>query len=361
MFDAHRPYAIHWELTDLCNLKCPMCPRTDHLNRCQPVPTIQSRQFSLAEVSRHMPAAFFRQVKAIDFCGNFGDPCATREFYEICALLIRDYKITLTVSTNGSMRKPDWWQKLGALFARTQCLVEFHIDGLEDTNPMYRIGADWSKIMANTQAYLSSGASADWLFIVFKHNQHQIDQACAMARQMGFRRFVTVATGRFPHDRRFGYLHPDGTQRYLEKADPRESRMPACGPEDRLIPAKEGLPARQTVIPGLGPINGIRCKSSKHNRFYLDAAGYLSPCCWVSNFDDQRPGNMLKAVERAGRDLKDFNIFHRPIADIVHDSLFSEVFPGLWGEDVLETCRKKCGRQHRNIRARIDLGSGPER
>lgn len=353
MFDAGRPYAMHWELTDWCNLKCPMCPRTDHLHRCRPVVTVGNRQFFLDDAKRYFPRSFLERVRAVDFCGNYGDPCVARDFFEICRWLVGQYGTVLTVSTNGAMRQPGWWRQLGELFAPNRGLVEFHIDGLQDTNHVYRIGADWKKIMANTAGYISAGGKADWLFIVFRHNQHQIDQACDLARRRGFHRFVTVDTGRFPVDQKFAYMHPQGDIRHLEQATISGRQTLSCAWQPDANKEENTSIVKSTIMPA--PINGIRCKSSKHNRFYLDAAGNMAPCCWVAGVDDQKPGNMLKAVMAAGRRVEDFNIRHRPIEDILRDPLFSDMFPKLWALDSLETCRKKCGRQHRNIRSKIGL------
>jgi sulfatase maturation enzyme AslB (radical SAM superfamily) len=354
MFDVERPYAIHWELTDLCNLKCPMCPRTDHHNYCRPVAAVGHRQFFLEDVEKYLPDHFLKRVKAVDFCGNYGDPCVARDFLKICRYLIQRYDIALTVSTNGSMRQPDWWRQLGDLFAPTPGLLEFHIDGLEDTNHLYRIGADWTKIMDNAAAYISAGGKADWLFIAFKHNQHQIHQACDTARKMGFYRFVQVDTGRFPDDHTFPYQHPDGGIRHLEQATVSGHHESAyAAGAHREVEAEKFSTNKKSIIPAA--ISGIRCKSSKHNRFYLDASGNLAPCCWVAGVDDRNSGNMLKAVKAAGRNPEDFNIRNRSIDDIVRDLLFSNIFPKLWTSDSLETCRKKCGRQHRNIRKKMLL------
>jgi hypothetical protein len=232
--------------------------------------------------------------------------------------------------------------------------LEFHIDGLEDTNHLYRIGADWTKIMDNAAAYISAGGKADWLFIAFKHNQHQIHQACDTARKMGFYRFVQVDTGRFPDDHTFPYQHPDGGIRHLEQATVSGHHESAyAAGAHREVEAEKFSTNKKSIIPAA--ISGIRCKSSKHNRFYLDASGNLAPCCWVAGVDDRNSGNMLKAVKAAGRNPEDFNIRNRSIDDIVRDLLFSNIFPKLWTSDSLETCRKKCGRQHRNIRKKMLL------
>ena len=101
-----------------------------------------------------------KRLARIDFCGTFGDPCVARDFYEICELLVKKYGITIMVSTNGSMRNPAWWKKLGKLFAGTRSWLEFHVDGLRNTNHLYRIGANWENIMANANAFISGGARA---------------------------------------------------------------------------------------------------------------------------------------------------------------------------------------------------------
>jgi len=374
MFNADRRYKIHWELTDLCNLKCPMCPRTDSLNHCRPVKDIQNTQFFLKDVKKYIPDDFLKKLSRIDFCGNFGDPCVARDFYEICEFLSKDYGITISVSTNGSMRNPAWWKKLGALFSETESWLEFHIDGLKDTNHLYRIGASWNKIMANAEAFISAGARADWYYILFKHNQHQIDETLEIARGMGFNQFVRIDTVRFPENGTYGYTHPDGDMRKLERATISNrhgidsAKPPLFRPEDGRIPGKSihrkavappqtagVIPFQEQTAQFSTTVNNIACKASKHNRLFLDAGGSIAPCCWVSSNDIQRPGNMLTAVTMAGKDIEHFNIRNRSIEKILHDDIFTRVFRDLWESDVLTTCRKKCGKKRRNVRSRIEL------
>ena len=363
MFTADRKYIIHWELTDICNLKCPMCPRTDVDNYCRPVKGIRKAQFYLKDMQQYLPDTFLHNLAGVDFCGNFGDPCMARDFYEICAYLIKKYEIKIMVSTNGSMRNPAWWKKLGELFSGTQSRIEFHIDGLEDTNHRYRIGASWPKLMANTEAFISTGARADWIFILFKHNQHQIDTAREIARNMGFHSFVLVESGRFPESGKYRYMHPNGHPVDLEKAT-----ISICsGKEEKKFnisevkfEANEKI-GSNPVIPSdqesgqLKTVKSITCKASKHNRFYIDAQGNVAPCCWVSNNDPQNPGNMLMALKIAGKNLEDFNLRNRPLEKILNDELFACLFAELWEKDALSTCRKKCGKKHRNIRSTMNI------
>ena len=95
-------------------------------------------------------------------CGRLGDPPAARDCLAICEYLI-DRDILVTISTNGSLRTEKWWRELGNIFRRNGSFVEFHIDGLEDTNHLYRINTRYDKIINNARSYMETGAAAEWL------------------------------------------------------------------------------------------------------------------------------------------------------------------------------------------------------
>ena len=51
--------------------------------------------------------------------------------------------------------------------------------------------------MASAKALIEAGGTAEWQFIVFRHNEHQIQDAMNLAKTMGFKRFNIVKTTRF--------------------------------------------------------------------------------------------------------------------------------------------------------------------
>lgn len=359
MFTLSRQYKIHWELTDICNLKCPMCPRTNNLDRCTPIKEIQNTQFTLADVQRFFPGNFLKKVMRIDFCGNYGDPCMARDCYDICEFLIENHGIQVMISTNGSMKNPEWWRRLGELFAGTDSWIEFHIDGLRNTNHYYRIGANWDKIMENTRAFLATKAQANWNYIIFKHNQHQVDEAHALAAKIGFAHFIPINTGRFPRGGLFKYQRPHGDWRYLEEAN--RTTQPREREKSRPDWQEGGISVLQRGEPTRRQANReapeIVCKAMIQNRFYLDSLGYIMPCCWVTNRNPESQNAMATALKMAGKNIEEFNIRSRDIESILLDSLFSRIFPELWQSDSLPTCRKKCGIRHRNVKMTRKIGN----
>ena len=230
LFSLSRTLNFHLELTDKCTAGCPMCGRTVQMDRCRPdFEKVRNIELSLDVIRRNFPPDFCRRVDTIDLCGGLGDPPAARECLEICKYFI-DNGIKLILSSNGGLRSEDWWRKLGNIFSSNSSFVEFHIDGLADTNHLYRINTRFSKIMANARAFLGTGAIGEWHFIPFKHNQHQLAEALSLSRKMGFRSFQVIDTIRFGPSKSFVYQMPDGSIRHLE---------PSSGDIVSLAPGKK--------------------------------------------------------------------------------------------------------------------------
>ncbi len=340
MFSASRPYVFHIELTDKCNAGCPMCPRTDAMNFCKPNPeNVFNVELSLEDFRRHFTDDLCARTTEIVFGGAYGDPLAASEVLEITDHLTAR-GVRIAASTNGSLRNPGWWTRFGETMTRNGSRLELHIDGLADTNPLYRVNTFFDKIMENARAYIATGARAEWHFIIFRHNQHQIEEAFRLSREMGFAQFTLIDTIRFSGGPRYPYRMPDGELRHLE--------LPTVKAADfTSFDGGAGLMARPDE-PEASPhpgTNGIDCKSAAFNRPYISAHGQVSACCWVTGSDEE---SAFFAGHRLGPER--YNIRMRPLEDILLDEPFATLYAKAWKSDSLSTCRHKCGRMLRNKR-----------
>ena len=74
-------------------------------------------------------------------------------------------------------------------------MFEFSIDGLEDTNPIYRVNSKWNTIMDGASTLINEldkqqkQTQVSWRFIIFEHNYHQIVDIYKLAKQMRFHNF----------------------------------------------------------------------------------------------------------------------------------------------------------------------------
>ena len=67
--------------------------------------------------------------------------------------------------------------------------VIFSVDGLSDTNHLYRQNVVWDNVERNMRVSFAAGGRARWDFIVFGHNEHQVDEAQRTSRELGCRTF----------------------------------------------------------------------------------------------------------------------------------------------------------------------------
>jgi len=179
--------AVHLEISTLCNSICPWCPRynnfSPNLN-----PNLVEEAYTLKRFKEHFPKEFIKQIDFWTFAGDYGDPCTCPELIPILEYLteIRPDS-AMQINTNGGMKTTPFWIALGELFEKNHSrYVIFSVDGLEDTNHIYRRNVKWNKVRNNMYCYSQTGATGIWEFLKFKHNEHQLKEAKEMADWLGF-------------------------------------------------------------------------------------------------------------------------------------------------------------------------------
>jgi len=274
---------VHLEVTSLCNAGCPMCPR--HVDG-KVNPDLPLEQLTLDDVRRILPAATVRALDKVYLCGGYGDAIAARETLEILAYLrAENPSLRLGIHTNGGARSAAWWREVAALRAYGR----FAIDGLEDTNHVYRIGVRWDVLMRNVEAFIGAGG-AEWVFIVFAHNEHQVDSAHDLSRALGFRRFDVKTSSRFfdaerAADRHWDVLDETGSVAYtLSPPHAARHRHPAVVRADEIV-------RRHGSVRAYHQSCEIACKAVADRSVYVTAGGLVFPCCWLGGdlYTPRRP------------------------------------------------------------------------
>lgn len=245
--------SLEIEPTTRCNAGCPMCSRTGN-----PLILENQSEITFEHFQKFFPPTFIHELKQIKFCGNFGDPAIAKDLIKMHEyVLSHNPNIIMIMSTNGGIRGVDFWTKLGKVYARSpSSRMEFHIDGLEDTNHIYRIGVRWKKVMDNAAAFINAGGTAHWYFIPFFHNEHQVEEAEQLSKQMGFKDFIVKVSARFK-DFKKPFVHSRG----------------------KLYPPT----ADRFNIESLQVDGPLRCVSEARRSAYVDAWGRFFPCCWTAS------------------------------------------------------------------------------
>ena len=230
---------LHIEPTDVCQAACPLCARETDADFNKSL----KHHLRVEHIQQHFSDRVISKLDKMFMCGNYGDPAAgyyTIDIYNYFRKV--NPEITLGMNTNGAVQTTFFWHALGKLFNQVADYCVFSIDGLEDTNQVYRKNVNWTKLMSNAQAYIAAGGSAHWDMLVYKHNQHQVDACEQLARDMGFKWFRAKVSKRgFTDHLEF----PIGWQQPTVKQ---------------------------------GPIN---CHVLDEKSMYIDAQGRVSACCWL--------------------------------------------------------------------------------
>jgi len=266
---------LHVEASTYCNARCPLCPRGLYGYKVEGVwPEVHLTVDKFRECLERFP-----EREYVYFNGHLGDPMMNPKIVELAKLT----KCRTSVTTNGSIGSRETWLAL----AENNIEVKFSIDGLEDTNHIYRQDVQWNKIMQRVKWFISAGGHAIWKWIPFKHNVHQREETEKLCKELGFKEFYVEDQGRS-----FGpALNKEGTEitHWILPADG------SAEPHPYDIPAgisryKETHQNFQ-VEPRL---YNIQCEYLLRKDTYINAKGEIGPCCY-HGYD--MPGRPFVKVE----------------------------------------------------------------
>jgi MoaA/NifB/PqqE/SkfB family radical SAM enzyme len=281
---------IHIEPTSICNAECPMCAR--NLNGKGINPNIVLGSLTTDWFKENLPSRQIEKLDKVFFCGNLGDPAACPELLGIIQYLKScNDSIVIGLNSNGGLKTTSWWSRLGELLNGPLDYCVFSIDGLEDTNHLYRRNVQWDKVIENAKAFISTGASAHWDMLVFKHNAQQVNDARTMAYEIGFKWFRSKNTDRW--DTYTDDLGIEPVERYTQP--------------------------RYTSI--------VTCEKDRDRSVFLDYTGKFWPCCHMAE------AYLNKIGEEMHQDIKNFSA----------KQLHSEYKQRLESNKPFYICRRACG------------------
>lgn len=326
---------VHLEPTTRCQAACPMCARNVAGGRTRDC--LKLDEITLTEFRQWFPDDFLRGLSSLFMCGNFGEPVMARDCLEIyahCRSLRQG--LWLGLNTNGGARSTAFWREL----ARLRVKAIFGIDGAgQETHQLYRRQTDFDRIMANAAAFIAAGGVAVWEFLVFRHNEHEVETARDMARRMGFVDFRVKPTRRFQGAAWHQVRDRDGSPAY--RLEPSPMFAPQAAPPE--LPAAE---VRQIV-----------CEVAAKQSVFVSASGLVFPCCYLGYLIFDRPGapDSQHGSPRMARQLDPFldlvdsigvanlDLHHRSLRAIVDRYL--PAFADAWapGPGRLITCAEVCG------------------
>ena len=303
---------LHFDLTNFCNAKCPECVREIDSNA---KPFLDKDMLSLEIIKQRFTKEHLPRIKKIRLCGSFGDPLTHPHLYEITEHFINEWPLaSIEVSTNGGLKNKTQWEKLAKLYQGNRYII-FGIDGLEDTNHRYRVGVNWSKLKENFDAFISAGGHAQWQFIVFPWNKHQIFEAREFSINSRFKKFFVIGS------HRNSSINPNYTDKETKSIEDELAKIQRFDNEIKNTNANTNT--NRKVLP---PRNSsMDCEVLNHRDIMVMANGEIYPCCHIGSRMFGNDTKITKWIQLSGG-KNSINIYYNSLQEIIKSNFFRYIY-----------------------------------
>lgn len=352
MYQYHEIKQIQIELTQRCQASCPMCDR--NILGGVTNPHVTNAELSLDDCKQMFSKNFIEQLRSILMIGVFGDPIIAQDTLEICQYF-REHNptVNLVIITNGGARPTQWWKDIANVIGDHGYVV-FSVDGLKDTNHIYRRGVIWENVERNIKTFCNAGGIAQWAFLVFKHNQHQVVEAEQLAKEWGVDKFFIKRTGRFFTVRN---SITSTEQIILDKGNNVVGKleMPYKEFQNPTYEMVQQVSDKYGSMEKYYDVATINCKVNQdtpYKEIYISAEGIVLPCCslgarmykwWIPNiYNDQ----LWQHINKVGG-KNAINAKYHTIQEIFDTGFFTNI-KNSWSlssckDGKLKACSIRCG------------------
>ena len=184
-----RPYIFVFELTNVCNLKCPFCLTGKGISGGRDV-----RHVSFEEAKPILDAVadylYFLQLY------TWGEPLLNKDLIKIIEYA-KSKGVYVMLSTNATAMTPANNKKL--LDSGIDYIMVAIDGGSDETYEKYRVGGNYTKVLANLTDMLEQkrirgnrNPFIEWQYIVFRHNEHEVASTQKMAYSIGISKFTPL-------------------------------------------------------------------------------------------------------------------------------------------------------------------------
>jgi|TARA_B100001964_G_scaffold240532_1_gene310569 MoaA/NifB/PqqE/SkfB family radical SAM enzyme len=347
--------AVQIALSTNCNLLCPGCNRTHYdLDKYSLNPLVKKNQFLdkqiILDFIQNKASANLTQI---EFAGLVDDPLTYPWLLELLADMLKiKPTLNITFHSNASLRTPAYFIQLAEILNQFEGhSVNFSIDGLEDTNHIYRVGTNWTKIMANAKAFIQAGGKATWQFIAFPWNKHQEEEVKKLANEMGFTTII-IRNNRDPD-----------LDKMSSRADTSDKPWYTIKQQHTSTVGKTDYTSKEIFVEFSNQLErknfkepyNIDCIWHDDRKIYISYDGTVWPCCYIA-FDSLRSPRFIELQKlkfaQYGENFN--NLYHYSIDKImIKEPFYSDMLNSIADDkkhgfnklDSYFTCIKTCSKR----------------
>jgi pyruvate-formate lyase-activating enzyme len=264
---------IQLSLSTKCNIHCKFCLKEILKKRYDFVENIDMDDDLAYKIMR-------KKFDGIQICGNRGEALLHPSIDKILKIAKEnDNRISLV--TNASLMRIDWWRNLANVFDDRDCVI-FPLDGIGNKSHNKHRQSDFYVVLRNIETFVNAGGQAIWRYIIFEHNEDQIETAKGLAKNIGVR---------------FNLMNSHTYDKELRI------------PKNKIISNSNSI-----YFP------------CDHQEMYINTKGYLFPCCFIANVFSNKPlidnHHEKKLLELYDKEMEMTNLKNNSIEYIMNNSEF---------------------------------------
>jgi MoaA/NifB/PqqE/SkfB family radical SAM enzyme len=202
---------INVDATIICPLQCPFCMRQTQVENTK----------KLLSKADHISIDCFNKLiakyKSIALVGSYSDSIYHPKFIELIKIASQHPEIYFSISTNGTRKKLAWWKEVFK-YSKFNIRWIFGLDGTDqETANIYRVNTRFDEVMEVMKLGVSMGVKVDWQFIMFKHNEHQIEEAKRIARENKINLLLVASSWWIPKSMEKNKIYPPSDESLYSK------------------------------------------------------------------------------------------------------------------------------------------------
>jgi MoaA/NifB/PqqE/SkfB family radical SAM enzyme len=326
---------IELEITSNCNAACPGCLRTQQPN------AYKVTSFALSDLKRIFPSKDYINGKQFKFCGVLGDPALNKECPEMVRYLAQ-HGGRCQLSTNGAYQTADWWKELGEIGVETGNVdINFCIDGHKETNHIYRVNTVWKVLERNLKAYTDAGGVGTWIYIVFDHNEHELDAAREHAKRTGLAFATRTGMRNSYHNwvAKLGKKNNKTSQIITTTGSKQHSKVNEVKKLEKFISEYDTVDEHQKDV----IVSSITCKFIHEGEFFISSDQRVWPCCFLWDSYVKNSDGIVEKLEEFGETWN--SLKYNNIEEILTHKWFQRLLELSWNPSDslhLTRCIKTC-------------------
>lgn len=322
---------VELEITSDCNAACPGCQRTS-LNSDG---KLTVTDFSLDDLKRMFPPNNYDGIE-FKFCGVLGDPAIHPQFADMLQYILENNG-RVSISTNGAIGTANTWRRIGQLCHdyEKQFFCHWCIDGHKETNHIYRVNTVWKVLERNMNAFVETCGGYThrnlWVFIVFDHNEYEIDAAREHAERLGFKFATRTGMRNSFQDWVANIKKKDHkkkkvvtTQKVITTTGEKEhTKVEQVKELDKFIAKVDKTKEETSKV-----LHTIQCKYIHEGEIFIAADQTMWPCCFLSDSSSQNKDKINDKMREYGNGWN--SLRDKSINEVMQHPWFDKILTDSW-------------------------------